>query len=411
MAKDIKTIPGYVAMEIIESALNSGIIEVKSEQMMKYFEMIAGHKIYTPKPIENLFKKQEQAVVNKRNEESQNQKTNTQSGFIGLGSSKISKPIGAAAKMPAFMDKSLPTLEMYKVATDEATRIRGSKDVLQKKDYGISLASRYKEWLTPELFDYLSMKGPRAEAELRAACYPARVAFTHRVQKKEGKIWATPYITIFTPGSTKDAKDDWALKKGERAYSFYLTNNREVHAICDDVYQCDTIKSPETREKQRAESLKDWQNSNCEKRVRVYNPKTGVEQYALLKSDGIEDWQEKWFLKKEDHYKWPEVYDMTSCFHNGKVDFDEYWGSGQDLVTIEAMGRESIAKIPSIVMNSENLRRYTPPNIYDYDKKGNLVKTKAPKGYEEYQEDCDDFVTYWNQMEMDRAIGYTERIL
>lgn len=392
MAKEIKQIDGYVPIKIIESCLNDGIIEVKSEEVMKYFEMVAGHRIYTPKPIHNQFKEQEDAIRKQR------------------ALSNISNPIGTAAKMPAFMDKSLKLAEMYKMATDEATRIRDSSDVLQKKKYGLSLASRYKEWMTPELFDYLSMKGPRAESELRAACYPARVAFSHRVQRIDGKIWATPYITIFTPTSPIDGKDSFDIEKKVTAYSFYLTKDREIHVVEDEVERVDTIKSPETKEKQKAESLKAWKNSECEKRVRIVNPKTGVEQYALLHTSGTEGWQEKYFFKKQNAYQWPEVYDMTSCVHDGKVDYDEYWGRRSDKVTIEAMGREAISKVPKIVMSTENLRRYTPPSYTDYskkDKKGRPVEVKAPKGYEEFShEGADEFVHTWNQMMMERAVGY-----
>ena len=411
MAKELKQIDGYVPIEIIESCLNDGIIEVKSEEVMKYFEKVAGHRIYIPKPIDNLFKEHEDAIRKQREAALQNKKLTVNPNCSNVP--KISKAVGTAAKMPAFMDKSLKLADMYKMATDEATKIRDSSDVLQKKKYGLSLASRYKEWMTPELFDYLSMKGPRAEAELRAACYPARVAFSHRVQRIDGKIWATPYITIFTPTSPIDGKDSFNIEQNVIAYSFYLTKDREIHVVEDEVERVDTIKSPETKEKQKAESLKAWKNSECEKRVRIVNPKTGVEQYALLHTSGTEGWQEKYFFKKPNAYQWPEVYNMTSCVHDGKVDYDEYWGRVQsNLGGIEAMGRFSIAKIPEIVMSAENLRRYTPPSYTDYskkDKKGYPVEVKAPKGYEEFlHEGADDFVTTWNQMRMERAVGYDD---
>ena len=157
MAKDIKQIDGYVPIEIIETALNEGIIEVKSEQMMIFFEKIAGHRIYTPKPIDNQFKEREEAVLRQNAAALQNKNSTIKPGPIAT--SKMSKPMGTAAKMPAFMDKSLKIAEIYKVATDESTKVRDASDVLQKKIYGMSLATRYKEWMTPELFDYLSMKG------------------------------------------------------------------------------------------------------------------------------------------------------------------------------------------------------------------------------------------------------------
>lgn len=365
MAKDIKQIDGYVPIEIIEAALKQREAELQKKKL-------------TTGPDSNM-------------------------------ASTISNPIGTAAKMPAFMDKSLKIAEIYKVATDESTKVRDASDVLQKKIYGMSLATRYKEWMTPELFDYLSMKGPRAEAELRAACYPARVAFSHRVQKIEGQYWATPYITIFTPFNAMDANDEFDLKNGNGACSFYLTKDREIHVIRDDIERVDTIKSPETKEKQKAESLKAWKNSDCEKRVRIVNPKTGVEQYALLQTRGTEGWQEKYFFKKQNAYQWPEVYNMTSCVHDGKVDYDEYWSRGSDKVTIEAMGREAIAKIPSIVMDTENLQCFRPLYIDTYDKKGRCSEIKAPKGWEEYMDKgANNFSCYWDQMEMERAVGYDD---
>lgn len=407
MAKDIKQIDGYVPIEIIETALNEGIIEAKSEQMMIYFEKIAGHRIYTPKPIDNQFKEREEAALKQREADLQKKKLTT--GPDSNMASTISNPIGTAAKMPAFMDKSLKIAEIYKVATDESTKVRDASDVLQKKQYGMSLATRYKEWMTPELFDYLSMKGPRAEAELRAACYPARVAFSHRVQKIEGQYWATPYITIFTPFNAMDANDEFDLKNGNVSYSFYLTKDREIHVVEDEIERVDTIKSPETKEKQKAESLKAWKNSNCEKRVRIVNPKTGVEQYALLLTRGTEGWQEKYFFKKPNAYQWPEVYNMTSCVHDGKVDYDEYWSRGSDKVTIEAMGREAIAKIPSIAMDTENLQCFRPLYIDTYDKKGRCSEIKAPKGWEEYMDKgANNFSRYWSQEFMERAVGYDD---
>ncbi len=405
MAK-VKQIEGHIPIEIVESALNEGMVEVKSEELMKYFESVAGHRIYTPKPIENKFKEKDELI---RQALEYKRKQMAALNKVAPPSPKLvnSKPVGTAAKLPPFMDKSLKLAEMYKMATDESTKLRDSSDVLQKKKYGLSLASRYKEWMTPELFDYLSMKGPRAEAELRAACYPARVAFSHRVQRIDGKIWATPYITIFTPSNTRDAKDDSNIKEEETAYSFYLTKDREIHVIKDEAKRVDTIKSPETRDKQRAENLKAWQNSDWEKRVRLVNPKTGVEQYVLLHSWGTEGWQERYFFKKENAYQWPEIYDMTSCTHEGKIDYDKYWGRGQDLVAIETMGREAISKIPKIVMSTENLRRYTPTLIRGYDKKGRVGDlVKAPKGYEEFlHEGADDFSDYWSQEEMERTVG------
>lgn len=411
-------IKGHVPIEIIESALNTGFIEVKSEQMMKYFESMAGHRIYTPKPIDNQFKEIEQQKLAQYQKQQlrKQEKNNLQ---VSQNSPKItnnpkvanSKVVGSTTKMPAFLEKGLKISEMYKIATDESTKLRDSNEVLKHKNFGLSLAARYKDWITPELFDYISMKGPRAEAEFRAACYPARVAFSHRIQTKEGRVWATPYITVFIPTYAKDSQDDWNVGYKERAYSFYLTNTREIHAICDDVLGCETIKSPETREKQQEKSIKEWKNSSCEKRVRVFNPKTGVEQYALLKTDGTEGWQEKYFFKKDDYYKWMQTYDVTNSVYDGKVDFDEHWGKvWQENSLTEQIAKESIAKIPSIVMSDQNLVRYTPSTITYYDKKGNYMEEKAPKGCEYYQDNnTNDFVHYWNQMIMDRECGFSER--
>lgn len=401
MAKKIKQINGYVPIEIIESALNEGIMEIKSEQLMKYFEMLAGHRIYIPKPIDNQQFKEQDKMIQEFIKQQQPKVAPTAPKTTTI------KPVVSAPKLPAFMDPSLKFAEIYKKATDEVTKLKESSDVLQKKNYGSSLAARYKEWMTPELFDYLSMKGPRAEAEFRAACYPARVSFSHRVQKIEGRMWATPYITIFAPSSAFDSKDDYNTKLGETAYSFYLTKDREIHVIKDDVKHIDTIKSPETRDKQRAENMKIWQKSEYEKRVRIVNPKTGVEQFALLKSRGTEGWQEKYYFKKPNAYQWPQVYDVNSFIRDGNVDFDEYWGKVNNKASIEAMGREAISKIPSIVMSKENLSKNTCPIIFDYDKKGNLLNKEAPKGWEVYTDDgISDFSRAWNQEDMEKAVDW-----
>lgn len=394
--EDKKFIPGYVPMKLIEGALNEGIIEVKSDVMMEYFEKIAGHRIYTPKPIDNSeFKSRDDAA------RLHHQKMKSSSHSPTL------KPVGFQKKMPAFMEKGLSYNEMYDIATDDATKKRDASEVLKKKNYGISLAATYKEWMTPELFDYLSMSGPRAQGEFRAACYPARVAFSHRIQRVDGMMWATPYITIFTPLSAKDSKDDFSIKKGEGAYSFYLTKDRQIHAINDTAMRVDTIKNLDTRENQKAESMKAWQKSDCEKRVRLVNPKTKQEQYILLQSQGTEGWQEKNFFKMQDSYKWPEVYDVTSCMHDGVVDYDEYWGRVMNRDTIEMMGRSAIAKIPDIVMGTENLKGYRSNYVYDYDKKGELVQIEVPGGFEKFQhESADGFEKYWDQtfmsLELDR---------
>ena len=142
MAKEIKKIDGYVPIELIESCLNGGIIEVKSGEVMKYFERIAGHRIYTPKPIDNVFKEQEEAALKQREVALKNKELlQNKKLTVNPNIPKISKAVGTAAKMPAFMDKNLKIADMYKIATDEATKIRDSSDVLQKKKYGLALAS------------------------------------------------------------------------------------------------------------------------------------------------------------------------------------------------------------------------------------------------------------------------------
>ena len=70
-----------------------------------------------------------------------------------------------------------------------------------------------------------------------------------------------------------------------------------------------------------------------------------------------------------------QTYDVTSSVHNNKVDFDEHWGKiWEENGLTERIARESIAKIPSIVMSDQNLVRYAPPTIDYYDKKGSCYQ-------------------------------------
>ena len=150
--------------------------------------------------------------------------------FLGGGVIRESQ-VREYRELPKWMDRSLSTSEMYKSAVIQTKKEMAQNPILSKKSFSQDAANGYAEMFTPEVFKYLSMKGPRAVSELRAAMYPAKVAFTHSVFNADGRTWVVPYIIVFKPHDR--VKNQSLDKYGGHYTAFYLNSNGDVHGVED----------------------------------------------------------------------------------------------------------------------------------------------------------------------------------
>ena len=281
--------------------------------------------------------------------------------------------------LPGWMSRKLSKEEMYKMAVEETDkRIMGSH-ILQNKDFSVDLRLAIEKWATPELFDYLSMKGPRAEAELRAAMYPLNVGFCHRIFEADGRSWMVPYITVCYPNSRiVDAnKGEEDIRECNTSYSFYCNKWNEVHCIPGNIVAKYSESEHRDFEKMRKKSIKDFiRMDDAELRVPFVHPKTGERQYGLIGLRGTEGWQER---NRFGHsYDWVKWRDVTDFYKDGSTDYDGYWGRlpNEELVRIEKEGRSAIANIQKELFREDGMLAHHFTRYYDSikDKKYEYVR-------------------------------------
>ena len=381
----------YVPMKTIELAINNGHLNVGSQLFLDYLETKLGHKMFLKNPLPT-------STQTKQTEpKPQSSETST-----------APKPMGSAIKIPKWLESGTSVKEMYQTVQKEVNELkkRDTTGMLKKKNYGMSLAANYQTWCKPELFHYLSMTGYRGERELQAACWPARVTFSQRLQTIEGQRWATPYITVYSTMDGDDVSDTFNVRKGEMTYNFYLNDQKEVRCIKGNVQETEILNEKNANRKRNC-FFENWKKSDAELFSTAYNVTDEKEQLMSIKTDGTEGWQEKNYFKRPDYRKWGEVYNLSNFTGDENEKIKQFWDQISPTQKNELLnsGKEILASIPAIVRTTKDLRHYRYEGITDYDKNG---KPKSLKGFSDFYTDVksDKLEQTWNQEYMAKEINY-----
>ena len=214
---------------LLVKSIEKGLLDINDPLLLRVLEQSFGKPI-TPRNKPDPTRMDPDYLM-QRMSASINNQTSVPKGNVVVSQEgkNVSMPV-IKTDLPGWMSRKLSKEEMYKMAVEETDkRIMGSH-ILQNKDFSVDLRLAIEKWATPELFNYLSMKGPRAEAELRAAMYPLNVGFCHRIFEADGRNWIVPYITVCYPNSRiVDAnKGEEDIRECNTSYSFYCNKWNEV---------------------------------------------------------------------------------------------------------------------------------------------------------------------------------------
>lgn len=380
-------------VEFIATALERGSLDINDPILLKVLEQSLGKPIKPRNKMDPT--KMDPEYLMRVMAETVNNSVSAPKGNVVVSQEgkNVSMPV-IKTDLPGWMSRKLSKEEMYKMAVEETDKKIMGSHILQNKDFGTDLRLAIEKWATPELFDYLSMKGPRAEAELRAAMYPLNVGFCHRIFEADGRQWMVPYITIGATNSkivdANKGKDD--IKDCPTSYSFYCNKMKEVHCIPGDIVEKYSESDYRDFEKMRKKSIKDYlKMDGVELRVPFIQPKTGERQYGLISLRGSEGWQER--HRFGHSYDWVKWRDITDFYNNGDTDYDGYWGRlpDEELIRIEKAGREAIANIQKEMMKEDGMLAHRFTRKYD-DASG--------KGYEYVR---DEYYREGDEMEWEQA--------
>ncbi len=346
---------------LIAEAIEKGVLDVNDPAFLNIIENAIGQKI-TPRNPADPTKLDPEYLLSRMN---RNQARESNNGVVETKKAVTVQTDKGAVKMPVvktelplWLDKKYSKEEMYKMATESTDKKIMGSHVLKNKDFSTDMRLAMKKWATPELFEYISMKGPRAEAELRAAMYPLDVGFEHRIFRSDGRYYMVPYITIMVPDDkiADHNKGFGDARTCATSYSFYCNQYNEVHCIPGDVVRVYSESEYRNYEEMRKASFKDFVSmKDLSLRVPLVHPKMGERQYSIIDFNGTEGGLEK---RKFGHdYHWVQWKDITNFYDNGNVDFDGYWGTIpiDKRIEIDKAGKEAIAKIHSELLNESEM--------------------------------------------------------
>ena len=244
--------------------------------------------------------------------------------------------------------------ELLKRTVREKDAIIASNNIYNQLYWISNVEASYKQWCTPELFDYFELDVKQAFEELKAAAYPILVSYNEAIYESEnGESYRVPYIT-FLDENKADGTTTVGNGKNVMARTYYMNNKREVNFLAGEIIEKHNLsKFKEKQEwydyiRKRKRELSKKKNASRISGI-FYNIKTGEATCFINEQVYSENYVENQrFLTKKN----PDWYKVRRGIDR---EFDNVGGYEKQFI-IEK-GQEALDELSRSVMDLSNLRR------------------------------------------------------